>query len=739
MILFHVEALDLDKPEVRSRAWLTACILRRAGLAARLVTGDVGTDLLSTARCLILTGGASHHALSTARRTAGKLPIILDIGSVERLNEFMGSAHREEFRELAALASSITTSNEVLARDIEHFVGAAPVMVAPDPIDIEDNLAAALRLHPGAALRMLAERGDRWLRDAVARLRGKWPSHATSQQTSKRIVWFGGSAQPNGEGGLAELLLAASDLVDLAEQYPLRLDVVGQSPRAARRLLKQLAIPIAFHRYSPQRVRQALRRADLCLLPGGGDRESLARSTARARLASALGVPVVTGAIDKPMLPAMRAALEATAAKRARPDRSALLAIQEQEADSIETAWQRVIDVSHASAGQRSPDRVSGHLGRKLQVLFLLQQVQDIDLIVPVAEAASADPVMEVRVAVLSKIAVPASRRFRAICANGAKMEFWQGSDLLGRRIASARFAADVGVTASEGLGFGARYAKAFVAASQRAGTRILSLQHGLDNGGLTYGPQPSSNVFRGDLVLTWGGLDRLTNAAREEVRKKTVPVGCPKRVFGRSDFPDFPLTDRPFIAVFENLHWQRYNDDYRKRFVSDLAATAESLPEQAFLVKPHMGGQWFVRGGAAGKPLPANIVIANPGAVQWRRFTADAFLAYASAVITTPSTIALDAARYGVPVAVVTYGIAARNYHPLPRLERTADWSSFVDVIRDGRYDRKKLEAFFADAALPGDAVARILAVIRMAGAKRTYAEIMAALDGTRRDLAAS
>jgi hypothetical protein len=435
----------------------------------------------------------------------------------------------------------------------------------------------------------------------------------------------------------------------------------------------------------------------------------------------------------------MRTALEATAARRARQDRSALFATQEHEADSIRTAWQRAIGASLASAGQQSAGRISGQRGRKLQVLFLLQQVQDIDLIVPIAEAASADPAMEVRVAVLSKIAVPASRRLRAICANGAKIEFWQGSDLLGRRIASARFAADVGVTASEGLGFGARYAKAFVAASQRARTRVLSLQHGLDNGGLTYGPQPSSNAFRGDLVLTWGGLDRLTNAARPEVRDKTVPVGCPKRVFGRSDFPDFPLADRPFIAVFENLHWQRYDNDYRKRFVSDLAATAESVPEQTFLVKPHMGGQWFVRDGAAAKPLPPNVVIANPGAAQWRRFTADAFLAYASAVITTPSTIALDAARCGVPVAVVTYGIAAQNYDPLPRLEGTADWSNFVGDIRGGRYDRKKLEAFFADAALPGDAVARILAVIRMAGAKRTYAEIMTALDGTRHDLAAS
>ncbi len=62
----------------------------------------------------------------------------------------------------------------------------------------------------------------------------------------------------------------------------------------------------------------------------------------------------------------------------------------------------------------------------------------------------------------------------------------------------------------------------------------------------------------------------------------------------------DFPHADRPFIAVFENLHWRRYDDAYRARFVSDLAATAEAAPDMRFVVKPHMGGQWFVRSGSS-------------------------------------------------------------------------------------------------------------------------------------------
>lgn len=733
MILFHVEALDFDKPDVRSRAWLPVCLLRRSGLAARLVDGEIAADLLDAAKCVILTGGASGEALRAAERaSAAGVPVILDIGGVDILDASMAGPRRKQFVAIATLANAITAGSEILARQIERTIGAEHAAIVPDPVDIEDGLGAGMRHHPGATVQVLAKWAEGLARDAVARLRRRWPGHALSDATCRRIVWFGASREPNGEGGVAELLLAASDLADLAEEMPLRLDIVGRSPRTARRLLKQLAIPVAFYRYSPRRVRARLRGADLCLLPSGGDPESLARSPARASLASALGVPVVASATATTLLPAMRAALADRTSARERPDSAT-------HAQSVTAAWRQAIDAAQAAAAQRSAARIAIRADQRLRVLLLLQQFQDIDLVVPVAEAASASPDIDVRVAVLSKVAVPASRRLRTICGNGGKVEFWRGADLLGNRIAPARFAVDVAVTASEGLGVGARFARAFVVASRSAGARAVTLQHGLDNGGLTFGPKVPPHAFNADLVLTWGGSHRLTEAACADIKDKAVPVGCPKRVFRRSDFPDFPYADRAFIAVFENLHWRRYSDDYRTRFVSDLAATAESSPDTAFVVKPHMGGRWFTRQGPADKPLPANVEIADPEVAQWRRFTADAFLAHASAVITTPSTIALDAARYGVPVALVAYGIPAQNYVPLPRLEGTADWLEFANQMRQGRYDRAKLDAFFADAVLPGDAVARILTVIRMGGARRSKAEILSALRGSPHGLAAS
>jgi hypothetical protein len=368
-----------------------------------------------------------------------------------------------------------------------------------------------------------------------------------------------------------------------------------------------------------------------------------------------------------------------------------------------------------------------------LRVTFLLQQFQDLDLICPVAEAASAAPDMAVSVAVLTKVAVPASRRLQLLRERGARISFWHGRDVAARRIDLPPGTLDVGVTASDGGAPGARCASAFVQVANAAGAVTLNLQHGLDNSGLTYGTPHGHKTaqFSASFVLAWGGFERLTVAASAETRAKVVPVGCPKRRLSRADVPDFPVNGRPVIAVFENLHWRRYDDPYRRRFVQDLIETARAAPDLVFLLKPHMGGRWFSQA-QVGRPLPDNLVLADPAAPQWWRFTADAFLAHATAAITTPSTIALDAARYDLPTALVAYGIEAENYMPLPRIERSEDWMDFVQAVRAGKADTGRARAFKDAATLPGepaDAVARIITVIRLAGEKQSHAAMLAKL----------
>jgi hypothetical protein len=74
-----------------------------------------------------------------------------------------------------------------------------------------------------------------------------------------------------------------------------------------------------------------------------------------------------------------------------------------------------------------------------------------------------------------------------------------------------------------------------------------------------------------------------------------------------------------------------------------------------------------------------ANVVIADPKSPQWASVTASGVFWRCAAVITTPSTVALDAARHGLPVAVVAQGLSLNNYEPLPLLRDSQDWHRFV------------------------------------------------------------
>jgi hypothetical protein len=84
------------------------------------------------------------------------------------------------------------------------------------------------------------------------------------------------------------------------------------------------------------------------------------------------------------------------------------------------------------------------------------------------------------------------------------------------------------------------------------------------------------------------------------------------------------------------------------------------------------------------------------------------------TAVITTPSTVALDAARYSLPVAVFAGDLDLSNYQPLPLLQALADWQAFVnsalDLEQRGRL-KDASTSFVARVLVDGDGAQRIAA----------------------------
>jgi hypothetical protein len=129
------------------------------------------------------------------------------------------------------------------------------------------------------------------------------------------------------------------------------------------------------------------------------------------------------------------------------------------------------------------------------------------------------------------------------------------------------------------------------------------------------------------------------------------------------------------------------------------------------FLVKPHHAGQYLAKSWHLLKGAPPNVVLADPASPLWEPLTASAIIGSADAVITTPSTVALDAARAGCPVAVTRYGLRLSLYEPLPLLECAEDWLAFLDgVTANSGAFAGRLQDFCRRHVLEGDAVGRIL-----------------------------
>ena len=295
----------------------------------------------------------------------------------------------------------------------------------------------------------------------------------------------------------------------------------------------------------------------------------------------------------------------------------------------------------------------------------------------------------------------------------------------------------DVLVSASETTARAHRFNHQLTIAAKADGVRTYTFQHGLENIGLNYFDDVTGQniAFASDRVLTWTAPENLPKWISAQTRGKVFAVGRSAQVARVNvDFPE--LSGRNVIGVFENLHWDRYAQSYRNNFVQDLLATAAARPELVFLLKPHHAGKYLVRPGRL-EGHGSNVIIANPDDPKWEPYTAPAVIPHCKCVITTPSTVALDAAELGVPVAVTAYGLSLDVYQPLPQIQNAADWLAFIDsslTEREGLLDKNNI--FRQRARLDGDCISRVtdLVVADMAAAGVTKTPNVDRLDKARR-----
>jgi len=249
-------------------------------------------------------------------------------------------------------------------------------------------------------------------------------------------------------------------------------------------------------------------------------------------------------------------------------------------------------------------------------------------------------------------------------------------------------------------------------------GIPTFTLQHGFENVGLTYHDDIHGTdvKFTSKTVLTWGPTEALPAWVAKETRDKCIAVGRPNDLAANENAPATGKGERPIIAVFDNLHWHRYDEKYVATFLEHLEETASQQEEFHFVLKSHPESVRTRTAELTARLRSMREVTVADLSGEEVPMTTPWLLTHALGVITTPSTIALDAAMAKVPVAVTRYGLDLDYYTPLSLIDSLADWQSFTIRLKDNIGNcQLKLhgEEFLSKVLVAGDSATRILDVM--------------------------
>ncbi|HEV7265844.1 MAG TPA: hypothetical protein VGN83_13130 [Falsiroseomonas sp.] len=538
----------------------------------------------------------------------------------------------------------------------------------------------------------------------------------------RTVIWFGIKGAAHGDFGIRNLALVAPALARVAAEIPLRLLVVSNGEEEFRRVTAGWPFACEYREWSRETILAELDGADVCVIPNSRDAFSIGKSANRHALALSRGVPVVATAI--PALQGMEGfmvlddwegglrgylsdparAKRDVAAGRAHVQRAFSARVLARAWDAL---LQEVTGRGAGPAAAEAPPRVLG----------FLDLVQDLDVLLPVLEAMRADPRFAPEACISDRLAAASPRVLRELVERGLMPRIVPRKDVIAGRAPALEGIAAL-LTAAESSHPAHRAPHALASRAAAGGMPSFTFQHGLENIGLTYfAPDPEHPGpirFASSRILVWGPAESLPADVLPETRARCVAVGTPKPAEAPPATLPLPPHAGKVVGVFENLHWERYDAAYVQAFLADLRATAARFPDVLFLVKPHHAARWLAKNPQALAGMPGNLLLADPAQPAWEPFTAAAILAAVDGVITTPSTVALDAARVGRKVAVAGYGLDLPVYAPLPILRGAEDWGGFVAGLSAADADLAgRMEHFRARHLLPGQAVPRILDLV--------------------------
>ncbi len=334
---------------------------------------------------------------------------------------------------------------------------------------------------------------------------------------------------------------------------------------------------------------------------------------------------------------------------------------------------------------------------RRPRVLVLVDLVQDIDTLLPVMLAIEAASDLSLKIVVSRWLRKESPRTEALLRRRGLGFACVRRREIIDGAAPSLR-GVDAVLTASESSHPAHAAAHALALRARAGGVKTYAVQHGFEQIGL-YGREAADAHFASETVFCWFPGSASPDDLPESTRASLAPVGRPSPPGGwRRERPAYDL------GVFENLHWDRYGEADRLRFKQGLLSVARALPDLRILLRPHPAGGWADQLGHELAPFQ-NIVRASADEARGRLGGGADILKELSRVITTPSTVALDSALAGIPVALALSGGGV--YAPLPVLDSPEGWVAFAS---GEAYDLGLLDQFCSRVLVAGDGAPRIV-----------------------------
>jgi hypothetical protein len=304
-------------------------------------------------------------------------------------------------------------------------------------------------------------------------------------------------------------------------------------------------------------------------------------------------------------------------------------------------------------------------VARRVRLLVYIDLVQDIDVLLPVLLESRTRPGLELGIVVARWLETAAPR-----VATLLRHHALPYRTLPRRRVIEGQgpllWRVDGLLTASESDQDTHRAGQALTIRARRKGLATFTLQHGIDS----LSPPEAPNIaFASETILTWFTSGGIPETVGPGTRARLVSVGRPV-------LSPEPGEARYDVGLFENLHAARYSDAEREEFRARAIGLIRQRPDLSFYIRPHPAGPGDAWTGSGLDDRP-NVTHASPAEAVRNPLSGRAAVAGARRVITTPSTVAFDAASADRPVALAFDG--GPLYSGLPVLQSDADWLDFA------------------------------------------------------------